>query len=51
MVFYLVVFILLGDSPASVFMRRLFGTLCSIFIGRVNTTDEDGTECSETSAH
>jgi len=28
-------------------MCRRFETLCSIFIGRL----EDGTECSETSAH
>ena len=35
------------------FMFRRFGTLCYIFIGRVNmkTTYEDGAECSETSAH
>jgi hypothetical protein len=34
-------------------MCRRFGTICPIFIGRVNknTTYEDGTECSETSAH
>jgi hypothetical protein len=39
-------------------LRRLFlcadfseHCVCSIFNGRVNTTDEDGTECSETSAH
>ena len=30
-------------------MCRSFGTLCSIFIGLVHTTYEDGTECSETS--
>ena len=33
------------------FTCRRFGTLCSIFIGLVHTTSEDGTECSETSAH
>jgi len=33
------------------FMSRRFGTLCSIFIGRVDKTYEDGTEDSETSAH
>ena len=33
------------------FMCRRFGTLCSIFMGLVHTTFEDGTECYETSAH
>jgi len=33
------------------FMCWRFGTLSSVFIARVNTTYEDITECSETSAH
>jgi hypothetical protein len=33
------------------FMYRRFGTLCSIFIGPMDTTYKDGTECYATSAH
>jgi len=33
------------------FMCRRFGTRCSIYVGGVNLTYEDGTECSEMSAH
>ena len=33
------------------FMFRRFGTLFLIFIDRVNTNHEDGTDCSETSVH
>jgi len=33
------------------FMCQRFGTLCPIFIGRVNQTYKDGTESSETTAH
>jgi hypothetical protein len=35
------------------FIYRRFGTHCPVFTGRVdkNTTCEDGTECSETSAY
>jgi len=33
------------------FMFRRIGALCYIFTGRVNTNYEDGTECSEKSAH
>jgi len=52
------VFFLLGDPWRLYFVCRRFGTLCSIFIGGVNsislpayTTYEDGPECSETSVH
>jgi len=43
-----VVFFLFGDSRRLNFMCRRFGTLCSIFIGRLNQTYEDGTNCSAT---
>jgi len=33
------------------FVRRRFGKLCSIFIGRVRMTNVDETECSEMLAH
>jgi len=34
------------------FMFRRFGTHCPVFIGHLfHATQEDGTECSETSAH
>jgi len=59
-----VIFLLLGDSPASEFYVPSFGTLCSIFVvgvSRKNNWNEfflltqptkmEQTECSETSAN
>jgi hypothetical protein len=48
------VFFLLGDCPASEFYMLTFrNTVCSVFIVGVSayTAYEDGTECSEMSAH